>query len=146
MHKCLLKGGVKMTNTYTHTHPYRRLIPHAQTHTFRGAPLLITSRSASITYTHTHTSNHLLDIGLMMINTHTHTHTRTLASLLAQHTYTSWRVSLTHFGGRLDASFICLSAGVVEWQLYCFVIILLHYAPSKMTSVLMLFVIFRGLF
>ena len=32
-------------------------------------------------------------------------------------------------------SFICLSAGVVEWQPYCF-IILLHHAPVKVTLVL----------
>ena len=43
-------------------------------------------------------------------------------------------------------SFICLSAGVVERLPYCFVIILLHHAPKKGTSVLLLFVIFGGLF
>ena len=43
-------------------------------------------------------------------------------------------------------SFIYLSAGVVEWQPYCFVIILLHHAPLKMASVLVLFVIFEGFF
>ena len=42
-------------------------------------------------------------------------------------------------------SCICLSAGVVEWQPYCFVIILLHHAPPKVASVLVLFVIFEGL-
>ena len=42
-------------------------------------------------------------------------------------------------------SFICLSAGVVERQSYCFVIILLHHAPPRVASVLVLFVIFGGL-
>ena len=40
-------------------------------------------------------------------------------------------------------SFICLSTEVVEWQPYCFVVILLHHAPPKVTSVLVLFVIFE---
>ena len=43
-------------------------------------------------------------------------------------------------------SFICLSAGVVEWQPYCFVIVLLHDAPAKVASVLELFAIFGGYF
>ena len=42
-------------------------------------------------------------------------------------------------------SFICLSAGVVEWQPYCFVI-LLHHAPLEVASVLVLFVTFGGFF
>ena len=43
-------------------------------------------------------------------------------------------------------SFICLSAGVVEWQPYYFAITLLRHAPPKVASVLVLFVIFVGLF
>ena len=43
-------------------------------------------------------------------------------------------------------SFICLSVRVIEWQPSCFVVILLHHAPSKGASVLVLFVIFEGLF
>ena len=39
-------------------------------------------------------------------------------------------------------SFICLSAGAVE----CFATTLLHHAPPKVTSVLVLFVTFEGLF
>ena len=40
---------------------------------------------------------------------------------------------------------ICLSAGAVEWRTYCFATVLLHSAP-KITSVLVLFVMFSGLF
>ena len=43
-------------------------------------------------------------------------------------------------------SFICLSAGAVEWESFCFATTLLHHAPPKVTSVLVLFVIFGGLF
>ena len=43
-------------------------------------------------------------------------------------------------------SFICLSAGVIERQPYCFVVLLLHHAPPKLASVLVLFVIFGGFF
>ena len=43
-------------------------------------------------------------------------------------------------------SFICLSAGVLEWESSCFATTLLHHAPPKVTSVLVLFVIFGGLF
>ena len=43
------------------------------------------------------------------------------------------------------SSFICLSAGAIEWQPCFFVTILLLYAPPKVTSVLVLF-IFGGLF
>ena len=42
-------------------------------------------------------------------------------------------------------SFICLSAGVVEWQPYYFVIILWHHASPNVASVLVLFAIFGGL-
>ena len=42
--------------------------------------------------------------------------------------------------------FICLSAGAIEWYLWCFIAILLHHAPVKLTSVLVLLVIFRGFF
>ena len=42
-------------------------------------------------------------------------------------------------------SFICLSAGTVEWESSCFATTLLHHAPTKVTSVLVLFVI-GGLF
>ena len=38
---------------------------------------------------------------------------------------------------------ICLSAGVIEWQPYCF-FILFHHTPPKVASVLVLFVIFGG--
>ena len=41
---------------------------------------------------------------------------------------------------------IYLSEGAVEWQFECFVTILLHHAPVKVTSVLVLFVLFRVLF
>ena len=44
------------------------------------------------------------------------------------------------------SSFICLSAGAIEWQPCFFATILLLYAPPKVTSVLVLFVIFGGLF
>ena len=44
------------------------------------------------------------------------------------------------------SSFICLSAGAIEWQPYFFATVLLLYAPLKVTSVIVLFVIFRGLF
>ena len=43
-------------------------------------------------------------------------------------------------------SFICLSAGAVEGESSCFAITLLHHAPPQVTSVLVLFVIFGGLF
>ena len=43
-------------------------------------------------------------------------------------------------------SFICLSAGTVECESSCFAATLLHHAPPKMTPVLVLFVIFGGLF
>ena len=42
--------------------------------------------------------------------------------------------------------FICLSAGAVEWESSCFATTLLHHASLKVTSVLVLFVIFGGLF
>ena len=35
-------------------------------------------------------------------------------------------------------SFICLCAGAVEWESSCFATTLLHYAPPKVTSVLVL--------
>ena len=51
------------------------------------------------------------------------------------------------FGGRrLDAPFICLSAGAVACESSCFAITLLHHTPLKVTSVLVLFVIFGGVF
>ena len=43
-------------------------------------------------------------------------------------------------------SFIYLSVVAEEWQLYCSATILLHHAPVKVTSVLVLLVIFRDLF
>ena len=43
-------------------------------------------------------------------------------------------------------SFICLSAGAVEWESSCFATTLLHHALPKVTSVLVLFVIFGSLF
>ena len=43
-------------------------------------------------------------------------------------------------------SFICSSAGAVEWESSCFATTLLHHAPPKVTLVLVLFVIFGGLF
>ena len=43
-------------------------------------------------------------------------------------------------------SFICLSALAVEWESPCFATTLLPHAPPKVTSVLVLFVIYRGLF
>ena len=56
-------------------------------------------------------------------------------------------IRLTAGGGWLYLySFICLSAGAVEWESSCFVTTLLHHAHPKVTSVLVLFVIFRGLF
>ena len=42
--------------------------------------------------------------------------------------------------GSTICSFICLSAGAIEWQPCCFATILLLYAPSKVVSVLVLFV------
>ena len=44
------------------------------------------------------------------------------------------------------SSFICLSAGAIEWQPFFFATILLLYAPPKVISVLVLFVIFGGWF
>ena len=41
---------------------------------------------------------------------------------------------------------ISLSSGAVEWQPYCFAIILLHHTPVNEISVIVLSVIFRGLF
>ena len=43
-------------------------------------------------------------------------------------------------------SFICLSAGSAEWESSCFATTLLHHAPPKVTSALVLFVIFGCLF
>ena len=43
-------------------------------------------------------------------------------------------------------SFICLSAGAVEWESSFFATTLLYHAPPKVTSVLVLFVIFGGSF
>ena len=43
-------------------------------------------------------------------------------------------------------SLICLSAEVVEWESSCFATTLFYHAPLKVTSVLVLFVIFGGLF
>ena len=43
-------------------------------------------------------------------------------------------------------SFICLSAGAIEWQPCCFDTILLLYAPPKVISVLVLFITFGGSF
>ena len=43
-------------------------------------------------------------------------------------------------------SFICLSAGAVEWKPSGFAATLLHYAPPKVTLILVLFVIFAGFF
>ena len=43
-------------------------------------------------------------------------------------------------------SLICLSIGAVEYQSYCFATNLLHYASLKVTSVLVLFVFFIGIF
>ena len=54
-----------------------------------------------------------------------------------------------YFRGEVEctnSSFICLSAGAIEWQPCFFAIILLLYAPPKVISVLVLFVIFGGLF
>ena len=42
--------------------------------------------------------------------------------------------------------FSCLFAGAVEGESPCFATTLLHHAPPKVTSVLVLFVIFGGLF
>ena len=39
-------------------------------------------------------------------------------------------------------SFICLSAIAVDWKFTCFATTLLHHAPRKVTSVIVLFVIF----
>ena len=47
---------------------------------------------------------------------------------------------------KFDAQFIYLSVGAVEWQLEYFATILLHPAPVKVISVLVLFALFRGLF
>ena len=44
-----------------------------------------------------------------------------------------------------NVSFIWFSAIAVEWQYSCFVTIPLHYTPPKMTSVLVLFVVFEEL-
>ena len=44
------------------------------------------------------------------------------------------------------SSFICVCAGAIEWQPCSFATILLLYAPPKIISVLVLFVIFGGLF
>ena len=43
-------------------------------------------------------------------------------------------------------SFICLSAGAIEWQPCFFAPVLLLYAPPKVTPVLVLLVIYGGLF
>ena len=48
--------------------------------------------------------------------------------------------------GCITYSFICLYAGAVNWQPSCSASILLHYAHVEATSVLVLFVIFGGLF
>ena len=44
------------------------------------------------------------------------------------------------------SSYICLSADAVDWQSLCFVNIVLYYALPNFTSVIVLFVIFGGLF
>ena len=43
-------------------------------------------------------------------------------------------------------SFACLSAETVEWESSCFATTLLHYAPTKVTSALMIFFICGCLF
>ena len=43
-------------------------------------------------------------------------------------------------------SFICYSAGAVEWESSCFANTVLHQAPLKVTLELALFVISGGLF
>ena len=43
-------------------------------------------------------------------------------------------------------STICLSSGVIAWESSCFAATVLHHAPLKVTSVLLLFVIFGSLF
>ena len=43
-------------------------------------------------------------------------------------------------------SFICLSAGAVGWESSCFATTLLRHALPEVTSVIVLFVIFGGLF
>ena len=48
--------------------------------------------------------------------------------------------------GCTTSSFICLAAGAIEWHPYFFATILLLYALPRVTSVLVLFVIFGGLF
>ena len=48
-------------------------------------------------------------------------------------------------GGWFGVSFICLSAGAVEWGSSWFAITLMHHVPPKRISVLVLFVIFGGL-
>ena len=48
--------------------------------------------------------------------------------------------------GAVGCIFIHLFAGAVEWEASCFATTLLHPAPPKVTSVLVLFVIFGGLF
>ena len=49
-------------------------------------------------------------------------------------------------GGGWVYLFICLSAGAVEWESSGYATTLLHHAPLKVTSVLVPFVIFVGLF
>ena len=44
------------------------------------------------------------------------------------------------------SSFICLSAGEIEWQPCFFAIIILIHVPPKVRSVLVLFLIFGGFF
>ena len=59
----------------------------------------------------------------------------------------NFSLKLTDGGGwRYLYSFICLSAGAVEWEPSCFATTLLRHAPPRVTLVLVLFVIFGGLF
>ena len=64
----------------------------------------------------------------------------------------SYRNALFHISEKIGGgwmylySFICLSARAVEWESSCIATTLLLHAPPMVTSVLVLFVIFGGLF
>ena len=97
--------------------------------------------SAVVTYIYTYIHTQVAVHWKMKVDTHTYTHSypRLIACTTRSH-LRSGEVGCTIY------SFICLSAGVVEWHSHCFVILLLHHAPPTVTSVLVLFVIFGGLF
>ena len=93
---CLLKGGVKMSDTQTcNTHAWSRV----HKHTSLGAPLLVTFRTAFIACTHKEWSTG----DSVDVDRHTNTLIPTL-DCLHKHSYTSWRIPLS----RLQERFPCM--------------------------------------